>query len=81
MQRPWTIAAYWLAKSAFSENPGPPAQGWYHPQWTGPPLLITNKDNILQACLQPDLMMAFSQLRLLSGYSSSVVFNLWVVTP
>jgi hypothetical protein len=38
--------AYWIACSglahlAFLQNPGPPAQGWHHPQWALPPL-ITN---------------------------------------
>ena len=26
----------WLAQAAFLANLGPPAQGWYHPQWAGP---------------------------------------------
>ena len=26
----------WLTQFAFLYNPGPPAQGWYHPQWAGP---------------------------------------------
>ena len=29
----------WLAWSAFLQNPGPPAQGWHHPQWVGPTLI------------------------------------------
>jgi hypothetical protein len=31
MQRPWWGAAYWLAQSAFSWNPGPLAQEWPPP--------------------------------------------------
>jgi len=26
----------WLTQPAFLQNPGPPAQGWHHPQWAGP---------------------------------------------
>ena len=38
----------WLAQLVFLRNPGPPAQGWHHPQWPGPsPPLITNGENAL----------------------------------
>ena len=30
------FASSWLAQPAFLQNPGPPAQGWLHPQWAGP---------------------------------------------
>ena len=46
----------WLAQSDFLENPGPPAKGWPHPQWAGPSPSITNYENALEACLQPDLI-------------------------
>ena len=55
----------WLAQSAFLQNPGPPAQEGHHPQWAGPPPPITNLESAPQACLQPDVMEAFSQLRFL----------------
>jgi hypothetical protein len=32
-QEPWRSAAYWLA---FLCDTGPPAQGWYHSQWSVP---------------------------------------------
>lgn len=28
-------AAYWVAQLAFLSNSGPPAQEWYHIQWSG----------------------------------------------
>lgn len=54
-----------LAQSAhFLYNQGQPAQGWYHPQWTGPPPPITNEEIDVQVCLLSDLIEAFSYLKI-----------------
>jgi hypothetical protein len=59
--------AYWLSQCAFLWNPGSPSQGWNHPQ-----SVIIKKMFFLWACLQPDLMEAFPQLRLLLSDDSSL---------
>ena len=67
-QRPWENAAYWLAPSGllhlgFIQHPGPPACGWYNPQWTEPPLPSTiNQENASRTCLQNSLTEAFLNL-------------------
>lgn len=35
----------WLAQSALMRNPGPPARGWYHPQWAVPLTSTVNQEN------------------------------------
>lgn len=67
---PWRKAAYWFVlhefiQLAFLQTPGPPSQGWYHPQWAGPPKSIINLKRVPQTCLQANLVEIFSQLRLL----------------
>lgn len=42
-QKPWRRAAYGLAQFAFLHNPGPSAQGWYHPQWPCLPQSLIKK--------------------------------------
>lgn len=39
------------------------APGWHYPQWLGPRKSITNQKNAFEACIQANLMEAFSQLR------------------
>lgn len=53
VQRPWRVLLSLLSYSTW----GPTAQGWHRPQWT------EQSVSALQACLQPDLMMAIDQLR------------------
>lgn len=61
MQRPWRGPAYWLddhhgSLSLLSYGTQPPTH-----HGLGPPPSITNLENALQVCLEPNLMEAFSQ--------------------
>ena len=61
VQRPWskllTGSSSWLAQSAFLQQSGAPAQRWCCPQWA------EQSVTALQACLQPNLMVAIDHLR------------------
>ena len=68
MQRPWRGAAYWLAPHgllsllSYRTQDHQPKDGSTQ-NGVGSLLSITNLKSVLQACLQPDLLGAFSQLR------------------
>ena len=38
----------WLSQPSFLYHPGPPVQGWHHPQWPGPSHI--NQENAPQIC-------------------------------
>ena len=67
MQRPWRSIAYWLAHHnlgsllSYRTQNYQPRHGTTH-NGLDPPPPITNLKNALQACLQLDLMEAYSQL-------------------
>jgi hypothetical protein len=65
MQMPWRDAAYWLAPHgllrllSYRTQDHQAKDGTAH-NGLGPPPSITNHANVLQACLQPNCMEAFS---------------------
>lgn len=57
LQRPWRNGAYWLSlacSTTFLAQPGPTAQKWHCPWWTGSSHISIKKENTPpQICVRP----------------------------
>lgn len=63
--------------SAFHRQTASISQGWYCPQWVGPPTSMINQDNAPQICPQAILVETFSQLRFPLPRCPSLVLRWW----